>query len=63
MSAPRKMTPRERRDADARARQPLTVWLERPVTDPVTGRKILGFEEGACPVWLDELLTAADVAC
>jgi hypothetical protein len=58
MSAPRKMTPRERRDADARARQPQTIWLPEPIVDPVSGRKIVGFEKGACPVWLQELLAA-----
>ena len=58
MSAPRKLTDRERRDQIERARALPIEWLPEPIVDPVSGRKILGFEKGACPVWLQELLAA-----
>ena len=59
----KRWTARERKDADERARQPLIVWLQEPIVDPVSKRKIVGYDPATLDQapWLDELLAAADL--
>ena len=56
----KRWTARERKDADERARQPLTVWLSEPIVDPVSKRKIVGYDPATLDQapWLQELLAA-----